>query len=125
MHYKLPGCNSRCNYLRNDCRHNFHCCCYVTYTFYYKGVRLRRQKQAELNKEKEERWFSLRKEYQGAILRILGPKETSNKGIDNQKKRNAESGEWEGRSKEDYINELRDSIKWIEKHWVDKRKNNI
>lgn len=86
-----------------------------------RGSRLRRQKQAELNNEKEERWFSLRKEYQSAILRILEPKETSTKGIDNQKERNAESGEWKGCSKEDYINELRDCIKWIEEHWVDKR----
>ncbi len=45
--------------------------------FCSRNSKLRKLQNAERIREKEERWFSLRKEYQSAILSILEPKETT------------------------------------------------
>ena len=110
--------------------------------FCSRNSKLRKLQNAERIREKEERWFSLRKEYQSAILSILEPKETTiqkkesseEKGnnteelnCDSEEKGNEtptpndvvseiwnDSQELQDNSKEAYIKELRDCIKWID-----------
>lgn len=116
----------------------------VSLLFYFcrRNSKLRKQQDAERIREKEERWFSLRKEYQSAILSILEPKETTiqkeesseEKGnnteelnCDSEEKGNEtptpndvvseirnDNQELQDNSKEAYIKELRDCIKWID-----------
>lgn len=82
--------------------------------FRIKNSKLGKQQEAERIKEKEDKWFSLRKEYQSAILSILKLKETPNQKEDTLVERKAESEEQKDDSKEKYIKELRDCIKWID-----------
>ncbi len=104
--------------------------------------KLRKLQNAERIREKEERWFSLRKEYQSAILRVLEPKgspiqkekssEEKGNNTDELNSNSEEKGneastpddavseikkksqELQDKSKEAYIKELRDCIKWID-----------
>lgn len=70
----------------------------ISLLFYFckKSSKLRKQKEAERIKAKENEWFSLRKEYQGNLLDYLKAKDDS-KGINKE-----------------YLDELRDCIKWID-----------
>ncbi len=116
----------------------------VSLLFYFcrRNSKLRKQQDAERIREKEERWFSLRKEYQSAILSILEPKETTIQkeesseekennteelNCDSEEKGNEppttndvvseirnDSQELQDNFKEAYIKELRDCIKWID-----------
>ncbi len=66
----------------------------LSFLVYYgiKNCRSRKEQEAVQAKEKDEKWFSLRKEYQNNLLDYLK--------TDNQN--------------EEYIEELRKSIKWID-----------
>jgi len=79
-----------------------------------KNRRLRKEEKAERAKEKDEKWFSLRKEYQGAILDTLKPREvpTQEKTVSEEKE--TKQIEIKDGFKESYIEELRNCIKWID-----------
>lgn len=78
-----------------------------------KNTRLHKEQKAERAKEKEEKWFSLRKEYQGAILDILKPKDIPTKEKESFEEKETNPSEIKDR-KERYIEELRNCIKWID-----------
>lgn len=61
--------------------------------FRIKNSELRKLQEAERNKEKEEKWFSLRKEYQNNLLDDLKAKDQN----------------------KEYIEQLRKCIEWIDK----------
>ena len=97
--------------------------------FRIKNSKLRKLQEAERNQEIEEKWFSLRKEYQSVILSILKPKETpdqrkksseeretdTKESNDNSKEKNVENQVFHKISEEErFIGELRDCIKWID-----------
>lgn len=76
-----------------------------------KNTRLRKEQKAE--RAKEEKRFSLRKEYQGAILDILKPKDIPTKEKESFEEKETNPSEIKDR-KERYIEELRNCIKWID-----------
>ena len=94
-----------------------------------KNCRLRKEQEAKRIKEKEDNWFSLRKEYQGAILSILNPKKSPTQEKESPKERKNNQNELNDASEvkgdghqmpndaskeEKYIKELRACIEWID-----------
>jgi len=82
-----------------------------------KNRKLCEQRKDERNIETEKEWFSLRKEYHGAILKILNPKETPTQKEKSSEDTNTNTNtkELKDDAKEKYIEELRKCIEWIDK----------